>query len=253
MKIVIIEDEKITAKDLQNTLQSIDNNIEIVAMLHSVEDGVHFFNKLQTYDLIFSDIQLGDGLSFDIFNQIQNNKPIIFCTAFNEYALQAFSTVGIDYILKPFSKESVTKALSKYISFKEQFSTNKGNYNDLLYLLNEKLQGKTGSVIIRQADKIIPLDTNEIALFYFENGYSFAYTFKQQTHILSKTLEELEQNFSPLFFRANRQFLVNRKAIKDVSNVFNRKMIINLSIPFKDEIIVGKLKTTALIDWLANN
>ena len=253
MKIVIIEDEIITAKDLKNTLLSIDTKIEIVTMLQSVEEGIEYLSTNQNFDLIFSDIQLGDGLSFDIFKQTQNNKPIIFCTAFNEYALQAFSTVGIDYILKPFSKESVTKALSKFISFKEQFAANKGNYNDLLSLLNEKLQGKTGSVIIRQADKIIPLDANEIALFYFENGYSFAYTFKQQTHILSKTLEELEQNFGPNFFRANRQFLVNRKAVKDVSNAFNRKMVINLSIPFKDEIIVGKLKATALIDWLANN
>jgi two-component system, LytTR family, response regulator LytT len=252
MKIVIIEDEILTAKDLKKSLLAIDNEIEILAILQSVEESIEYLSENKKIDLIFSDIQLGDGLSFDIFERIQNTTPVIFCTAYNEYALKAFDTYGIDYILKPFSTETVTKSLNKYLNFIGKFAQPKANYGNILNELREQLSPQSTSVIVKKGYKIIPIQASEIALFYFENGYSFAHTFEGKTHILSKNLEELEHSFSPTFFRANRQHLINRKAIKDAAQHFNRKLVVNLTIPFKEEIIIGKLKITAFTNWLAN-
>jgi two-component system, LytTR family, response regulator LytT len=253
MKIIIIEDEKLTAKDLAKTIKGIEPDIEIVALLHSVEEAIDFFQSKPELDLIFSDIELGDGLSFEIFEKTQNRIPIIFCTAFNEYALEAFKTVGIDYLLKPFSKATVEKALEKYHSLKEKLAPQNDALPNLMSLLkNQLFPAKTPSVIMQQGNKIIPLEGDKIALFYIEDNTVFAYTFDQKRHLLSHKLDALEYTFSPTFFRANRQFLVNRKAIKDASHYFNRKIVINLSLPFNEQIIVGKLKVTAFLDWLAN-
>jgi two-component system, LytTR family, response regulator LytT len=254
MKIVIIEDEKLTAKDLAKTIKGIEPDIEILALLHSVEEAIEFFKTKPALDLIFSDIELGDGLSFEIFEKAQNRTPVIFCTAFNEYALQAFKTVGIDYLLKPFSKVTVEKALEKYHYLKEKLASQNDALPNLMSLLkNQLFPIKTPSIIMQQGDKIIPLEGDKIALFYIEDDYVFAYTFDQKSHILSQKLDVLEKTFSPSFFRANRQFLINRKAVKDASHSFNRKIEINLTLPFKAQIIVGKLKVTSFLQWLANN
>lgn len=254
MKIVIIEDEKITAKDLAQTILEINSSIEILALLHSVEEAIDYFEKKPSVDLIFSDIQLGDGLSFEIFETIKNQIPIIFCTAFNEYALDAFKTVGIDYLLKPFTKTSVGKALEKYHAIKENFSHTDDTLSALMNTLKSHVNpNKTASVIIQHGEKIIPLNIENIALFYIEDAYVFAYTFDKKSHLLSQKMEDLEKSFYPSFFRANRQYLVNRKAVKDASHYFNRKVIVNLIFPFKEQITVGKLKVTSFIEWLANN
>jgi two-component system, LytTR family, response regulator LytT len=254
MKIIIIEDEKLTAMDLSKTIKGIEPDVEIVALLHSVDEAIDFFMTKPELDLIFSDIELGDGLSFEIFEKVNNRTPIIFCTAFNDYALQAFKTVGIDYLLKPFSKYTVEKSLEKYHSLKEKLAPQEDSISNLMSLLrNQLFPTKTPSVIMQQGDKIIPLEGDKIALFYIEENTVFAYTFDQKRHLLSQKLDVLEKAFHPTFFRANRQFLINRKAIKDASHYFNRKIVINLSVPFNEQIIVGKLKVTAFLDWLANN
>ncbi len=253
MKVVIIEDEKITAKDLKRTILAVEPDIKIVAMLHTVEEAVDYFKKNDDVDLIFSDIQLGDGLCFDILKKMDTQVPVIFCTAFNTYFSEAFEATGIDYILKPFNKLSIEKALSKYINLEKRFTKNKESYKNQLNLLETKISPKKTGVIIRQRDKIIPLEVINIAIFYIENGYTFAYTFTQEKFIVSENLEDLEQSFSPLFFRANRQYLVSRKAIKDATHFFNRKIIVNLTVQYKEQILVGKLKTTSFVEWLSKN
>ena len=253
MKIIIIEDEKLTAQDLAKTIKAINPAIEVLALLHSVEEAIAFFQTEPSFDLIFSDIELGDGLSFEIFEKIENKTPIIFCTAFNEYALQAFKTVGIDYLLKPFSKTTVAKSLEKYHSLKEQFVPQADSLPNLMaFFKNQLLPTKMPSVIVQKGDKIIPLDGNSIAFFCIEENVVFAHTFDQKKHLLTQKLDVLEQTFHPAFFRANRQFLVNRKAIKDAAHHFNRKIVINLTIPFGEQIMVGKLKVAAFLDWLAD-
>jgi two-component system, LytTR family, response regulator LytT len=251
MKIVIIEDEKLTAKDLKRTILGIEPDIEIAALLHSVEEGIEYFNKNTDTDLIFSDIQLGDGLSFEIFKKV--GLQVIFCTAYNNYFAEAFQVTGIDYLLKPFTKATVEKALLKYQTLQKNFLQKKDEYPNLLELLETKLSPKKNAIIVRQRDKIIPLDVSGIALLYIDNGCTFAHTFSQERFMVKENLEELENSFGSAFFRANRQYLVNRKAIKDASNFFNRKIVVNLSFPFKSQILVGKLKTTAFIEWLSEN
>jgi two-component system response regulator LytT len=254
MKVAIIEDEKLTAHDLAKTLRAVEPDIEIMQVLTSVEEAVEFFRTAPPLDLIFSDIELGDGLSFEIFEQCPINTPIIFCTAYDHYALKAFGTVGIDYILKPFSKNSIEKTLLKYQQFKNSFQTNNATpanpYEQLLKTLQNQLISKTPSVLITQGDKIIPLNSQQIALFFVEGDYTFVYTFDQKTHLVQQTLEHWEKTLTPTFFRANRQFLVNRKAIKDASHHFNRKLAINLNVPFKENIIISKLKVTPFLEWL---
>lgn len=251
MKVVIIEDERVTAKDLKRTILAVEPDINIAAMLHSVEEALAYFNEHDDTDLIFSDIQLGDGLSFEVLRKINNLTPVIFCTAYNTYFAEAFEVAGIDYLLKPFTKTAVEKALGKYANLEKKFSQGKPDYKALLGLLETGIAPRKNAVIVRQRDKIIPLEAADIALLYVENGCSFAYTFSKEKFILSENLEDLELSFSPSFFRANRQYLINRKAVKDASHHFNRKIIVNLTIPFNDQILVGKLKATAFVDWLA--
>lgn len=253
MNIVIIEDEKITAKDISNTILSCNPMASIIAELHSVEESVKYFENNEQPDLIFSDIRLGDGLSFEIFDRIRNKVPVIFCTAYNSYYTEAFKMLGIDYILKPVTKKAIQEALEKYQLLKLNFAGKKDKYNELIRLLNSKLPSKQGAVIIRHREKIIPLNINMVALFVIENGCVFAYTFEKEKFMLSEKMEELELTFSPLFFRANRQFLISRKAVKDASHYFNRKLVVNLTLPYKDQVLIGKNKAPLFIEWLTQS
>lgn len=254
LKIIIIEDEKLTALDLAETIKKVDSDVEIQVILPSVEQSIKYLKENDNFDLIFSDIQLSDGLSFDIFKSVKISKPIIFCTAFNQYALEAFNTNGIEYILKPFSKASVSKALDKYVSLKSAFTTHsEPSFDSILMKLEQQIFQKQSSIILNQGDKIIPLETQKIALFFLEDDYVFAFDFDGKKYIVNNKLDELESICGSSFFRANRQFLVNRKAIKDASRFLNRKILVNITINFPEQIIVGKLKTTQFIDWLSKN
>ncbi len=253
MKIVIIEDELYTAKDLERTLLSIDATIEIVSILSSVEDGIEFLKKAPEIDLIFSDIQLGDGLSFTIYETVEVKAPIIYCTAYDGYALKAFKTLGIDYILKPFSQETVKLALNKFSLLKGDREEKVNEQSKLLSLLKQQLAPSPKSILIRKGDKITPLSVSDIALFYIHHDTVFAYTFKEQRHPLSQKLNELENQFSTSFFRTSRQHLVSRKAIKEAHHYFNRKLKVSLTINFQEDIIIGKLKATSFLEWMTQN
>ncbi|MFN8888615.1 MAG: LytR/AlgR family response regulator transcription factor, partial [Cyclobacteriaceae bacterium] len=167
--------------------------------------------------------------------------------------LEAFKTAGIDYLLKPFSKSSVTKALEKYQKLKNTFATPATDFNAIINLLGKTIQPKSQSVVVYQGDKIIPIEGSQVALFFVENENIYAYTFDQKKFLVNEKMEALELTFSPSFFRANRQFLVNRKAVKDAANSFNRKITVNLIIPFKEPIQVGKLKVTEFLEWLKSH
>lgn len=253
LRIVIIEDEKLTALDLSNTLRKIDSDIKIISILSSVKKSIDFFKVENNFDLVFSDIQLPDGLSFDIFRNVKLSVPVIFCTAYDQYALEAFDANGIDYLLKPFNKASVSKALDKYQSLKTKFTTPDNSYDKLIQLLGQQLGSNSPSIIVYKGDKIIPIETKDIALFYLEDKYVFALTFELKKYIVSQSLEEIENICGSTFFRANRQYLVNRKAVKDASKHFNRKIIVHLSINYPIQILVGKLKIASFIDWLATH
>lgn len=251
LRIVIIEDEKLTAMDLSDTLKSIDSEIDIITILPSVKKSIDFFKKRSDYDLIFSDIQLSDGISFNIFKSIDIKKPVIFCTAYDQYALNAFKTYAIDYILKPFNKDSIRKAIEKYQTLMTRVLKEDNRYTKTIQSLGEQISNQHQSIIVFKGDKIIPIETHKIALFYVEDKYVHIVTFDLNKHLISQTLEELEILCGTQFFRANRQYLVNRKAIKSAHKHYNRKIVLDLAIEFPTHIYIGKLRNAGFIDWLS--
>jgi len=253
MKIVIIEDEEVIADELeQNITKLIDQPLDIVK-LSSVKMAIAYFRNNSSPDLIFSDIQLGDGLSFEIFVAEPVSVPIIFCTAYDEYALDAFKANGIDYILKPFTSQMLDKAIQKYLQLKKVLSADQTpQYEALMQLLIGKDVQKTASVLVYHQDKIIPVNLDDIAIFYLSNEITHLLTFSGKTYYPNKNLDELERLSGNSFFRANRQYLVCRKAIIDVSNFFSRKLSLNLKVPLEEKVIVSKGKAPQFLSWLAN-
>ncbi len=253
LKVVIIEDEEFTSKDLADTIKKIDKDVEIVTILPSIDEALNFFKANEEFDLIFSDIQLPDGLSFDIFKALNIKVPVVFCTAYDQYALKAFDANGIDYLLKPFNKASVSKALDKYMNLTSKNKLPETNFDNLMNKLEQRINRKSNAIIVHKGDKILPIEIDQIALFYIEDDYVFALTFNSNKYILTHKLEELEKVCGKDFFRANRQHLINRKAIIDASKYFNRKILVNIKIDFHEQILVGKLKVKAFMDWLVGN
>lgn len=252
MNIVIIEDEAVVAEDLEINIRKLINEPVEVAHIRSVKEGVAYFKDHAMPDLIFSDIQLGDGLSFEIFVSQPVSVPVIFCTAYDEYALDAFKANGIDYILKPFTRQTLDKALQKYLQLKKIFSSDQTpQYDALLKLLAAKDAEKAASVLVYHLDKITPVSLDDIAMFYLDNLVTHILTFSGQTLYHNKNLDELERLSGNSFFRANRQYLVNRKAITDVSSFFSRKLSLNLNVSFKEKVIVSKGKAAQFLNWLA--
>ncbi len=250
MRVIIIEDELFTAKDLERTVKTVEPNIEVIAILQSVEEAIDYFKNNGEPDLIFSDIQLGKHLSFEIFKKIKISAPVIFCTAYNEYALEAFNSNGIDYLLKPFNKNSIEKTLEKYQNLKQKFNKSQDEISIILNKIERKITNKSSSIVVFVGDKIIPIEISNIAVFYVENEITYALTFDNKKYSVNEKLETLETNNVQSFFRANRQFLINRKAIKDAANYFNRKLIVNLSITFEQQIIISKLRKADFLAWL---
>ena len=252
MKIIVIEDEKFTADDLISTITSVEPEAEIVATLNSVKSSISYFRSQPHPDLIFSDIQLGDGLSFEIFNAVKITTPVIFCTAYDEYALNAFKTNSIDYVLKPFSTSAVEDALVKFNSLKQTFGGNDQQYKAIINLLQSRQTPQASSVLVHYKDKIMPLRLDHIALFYLDNKITYLTTLDQKTYSINKNLEELEQISGNHFFRVNRQCLINRKTVIDASHYFSRKLSINITVPFHEKITVSKEKTPQFLAWLEN-
>jgi two-component system response regulator LytT len=251
MKVVIIEDEMLMAKDLADTLQQLDPAIVVSSTLSSVSQACSYFARNELPDLVFSDIQLGDGLSFEIFRECAINVPIVFCTAYDEYALEAFKTNGIDYILKPCTNAALYDTLQKYKRLQQKFSGYDHTYDTLINLLHKRPAANRKSILVFQNERIIPLPIADIALFFIHNKMTLALCFDQQLFMIGHSLEELEEICCEAFFRANRQYLVNRKAIKEASNYYARKLLLRLSISFKDTITVSKDKYADFLQWLS--
>jgi len=248
MKIQIIEDEKPTARDLAHAIRFVEPDVEILPFIHSVEDGIFFLKQQSAIDLIFSDVDLGDGLCFEIFEAVPPPAAIVFCTAYEHYTLQAFQSFGIDYILKPIQWKDVEKALLKFKRLQQKLSERSHTYSQLLETLKTD-QVQSNAILIHQADKIFTLHERNIALFFIEENHVYAYTFDLKRYLTSEKLETLEQKFIH-FFRVNRQCLLNRSAVKDASQYFHRKLVVNLHFPFSGKIIVSRLKVNDFLAWL---
>lgn len=238
MRIVIIEDEPLTAKDLAACVLAAEPGAEIVATLGSVGEAKAWFRGNPLPDVIFSDIQLGDGRAFAVFEELMRTVPVIFCTAHDDFALEAFRVAGIDYILKPFTEKSVGAAMQKYRVLKGTPAAPKV---------------AAGAILVYYKEKILPVKLGDIAMFFLEKEIVRLLGFDGKMYIVNKSLEELEGLAGAGFFRVNRQYLVNRKAIKDVSQYFGRKLLVNLVLSFEDKITVGRLKAAGFLEWLAGS
>jgi two-component system response regulator LytT len=274
MNIVIIEDEPLTARDLQACIRAAEPAAKIVAVLGSVAEATEFFRENTLPDLIFSDIQLGDGLSFSIFAAFEQRVPIIFCTAYDAYALDAFKAAGIDYILKPFSARSIADALAKYQRLTGKAATGGSvgsgsaggmaagggsgsaasgvaTLTDLAALFGSPASRR--SVLVYHKEKIVPVNVNDIAFFYLKADAVLLVTFGKQRYAIHKTLEEIEKIAGAGFYRVNRQCLVNREAIRDVSQDTGRRLLVNLLVPCDENVTVGRAKAAHFLEWLAGN
>jgi two-component system response regulator LytT len=246
MNIAIIEDELLTSEDLTEIIGRIGKDIHIVAVLDSVKKALDFFGQDQPVDLVFADIQLGDGLSFEIFRKARVAAPIIFCTAYDEYALDAIRSNGIEYILKPFSAEDIIAAIDKYHRLKKQFIPREIDYEKIITAItgNNPAEKKPNSILVYHRDKILPIGLEEVALFYIHNDLTHLHCFDGRAYIVNQALDELEQQSGGGFFRINRQ------AVKDANHYMHRKYVVNLSIHFKETLVVSKNRTTDFLEWL---
>ncbi|KGE15565.1 LytR/AlgR family response regulator transcription factor [Sphingobacterium deserti] len=250
MKIIIIEDEDLTAEDLALTLKRIEPSSELSARLSSVKEAIAFLKSDPDIDLIFSDIQLGDGESFDIFREVSPKAPIVFCTAYNQYMLEAFQTFGLDYILKPFSDESILKTLEKYKQLRQTFNRGTQNMVDAVTRPSPGADARKKSLIVINGDKIIPIQLQEIALCYIEYENVFVKTDAGKQYLVNKSLEEMEQMLGGEFFRVNRQHIVKRATIAYANTSLSRKLILSLHVEHPIKISVSKEKYQMFMQWL---
>lgn len=250
MRVIIIEDEKPSARRLQRMLDKLGINAE--TMLHSVEESITWFQENEHPDLIFLDIQLSDGLSFEIFETISIKSAIIFTTAYDEYALQAFKLNSIDYLLKPIDSEDLKTAVEKYKERAPEKQAVTLDFSDIKKLLVNPLDReykKRFSVKIGQHLKLINVD--EIECFFSENKGTYMHTSEGRNYLLDKTLDQLEDELEPhTFFRINRKFYVNINAIKDMVSYTNSRLQIKLNSYKEQEVIVARERVKDFKAWL---
>ncbi|WP_055448398.1 LytR/AlgR family response regulator transcription factor [Lacinutrix mariniflava] len=250
MNVIIIEDEKPSARRLQRMLKKLD--IEAETMLHSVEESITWFQNNEHPDLIFLDIQLSDGLSFEIFDAIEITSAIIFTTAYDEYALQAFKLNSIDYLLKPIDDEELETAVSKFKTRLPKKQSVTLDFNEIKKLLINPIEReykKRFSVKVGQHLKLINIE--DIECFYSENKGTYLYTKEGRNYLLDTTLDSLETELAPeQFFRINRKFFVNIQAIKDMISYTNSRLQIKLNNYNEQEVIVARERVKDFKNWL---
>ena len=250
MNVIIIEDEKPAARRLSRLLEAL--NVHVSVLLHSVEEAIHWFQNNDHPDLIFLDIQLSDGLSFEIFDEIEVKSAIIFTTAYDEYALQAFKLNSIDYLLKPIDDEELEVAVKKYKALKPEPQKLALDFDDIKKLLVnpiERTYKKRFTVKVGQHLKIINAD--EVECFYSENKGTYAATSEGRNYLLDTTLENLEGELEPkIFFRVSRKFCINVSHIKDIVSYANSRLQIKLNHFSEQEIIVSRERVRDFKLWL---
>jgi len=250
MKVIIIEDEKPSARRLNRMLEAL--NVNVSEMLHSVEESIDWFNNNEHPDLIFLDIQLSDGLSFEIFENVEIKSAIIFTTAYDEYALQAFKLNSIDYLLKPIDESELAKAVAKYEEHQPEKQTVTLDFDDIKKLLVNPIDReykKRFTIKVGQHLKMVPID--EIECFYSENKGTYAHTVNGRNYLLDITLENLESELDPhVFFRINRKFYVNINSIKDMVSYTNSRLQIKLNHYNEHDVIVARERVKDFKKWL---
>ncbi|MBO5961956.1 MAG: response regulator transcription factor [Alistipes sp.] len=247
MRVVIIEDETAAAQNLTAILRKVCPDVEIVEALDTVVDSVEFFRSKPELDLVFMDIHLADGSSFRIFDSVEISVPIIFTTAYDQYAIEAFKVNSIDYLLKPINEEGVKRAINKW---QRLTSVERNEYSERV---NEVAQNRPAeqTFLVHFRDKIIPLKSEDVAFFHTFEERVTAYCHNGDKYQIDLTLEALQSKLpSEDFFRANRQFIISRKSVKDISVWFGSRLSANLTLETPERIVVPKARVHDFKEWL---
>lgn len=248
LDIVIIEDEQKAALDLALQLKSIDPMINILATIDSVAGSVKWLQRHSMPDLLFMDIHLGDGSCFEIFNQVKLTCPVIFCTAYDAYALEAFKLNSIGYIVKPVDRVQLTEALEKYRILEKHYLPSIAPLDKLTRWVQQP-RYKTSYLIPFQS-RMVPVPVDNIACIYVKNEQTFIVTANDEL-LISKTLEQLQMELDPAFFyRVNRQYIVSFRFIKEIEQLSGRKIEISLSIPYEGSIVISKDAASSFKAWM---
>ncbi|MDO4217199.1 MAG: LytTR family DNA-binding domain-containing protein [Bacteroidales bacterium] len=253
-KILIIEDEQVAAQNLQRLIGEVAPEMEVLATLQTVEESVEFFSSHQSVDLVFMDIHLADGLAFHIFDKVNIECPIIFTTAYDQYALEAFKVNSIDYLLKPISKADLQRAIEKLhrlvdVNPQEEDDT-KQRMQKLIELLQSQNRQYKSYFLLPQRDKLVPLQVGQIAYACVVDGITRVVSYDGTTFFLDKSLDTIASQLNPqLFFRANRQYIIAHDAIKDISIWPLSKLHITLKVPTPEKIFVSRARSAEFKAW----
>lgn len=248
-KVIIVEDETAAAVNLRSMLSTVVGEVEVVALLESVEEAVEYFRGDVDADVVFMDIHLADGDSFRIFRSVEIDIPIIFTTAYDEYALEAFKVNSIDYLLKPFGEEELRRAVDKLNRLTA--SERVAQRGSVERMVAERESEVVQTMLVRYKDKIIPVKMDDVAYFYTYAERVTLTTLSGESYPVDKTLEALSQQLSEdKFFRANRQFIISRSAVKDIAVWFGSRLALNLTVETPERIIISKARVPEFKQWL---
>jgi len=250
MNIIIIEDEKPAARLLQRKVQKL--GLQVNQMLHSVEESIAWFQSNPHPDLIFLDIQLSDGLSFEIFSTIDIKSAIIFTTAYDEYALRAFKLNSIDYLLKPIDEEDLEMAVNKFKARNTTISNWSLDFEMIKKMLVNPIDREFKKrFTIKMGQQLKMVNIEEVECFFSENKGTYLHTFDGRDYLLDTTLEQLENELNPKeFYRVSRKFIIQMKAIKEIQMYSNSRLKVILPTYKDDEVIVSREKVTDFKEWL---
>lgn len=253
MNVVLVEDELAASDNLTYMLHSLDNSIKILKVLDSVKASVEYFSKPHQAELIFMDIQLADGVSFEIFEKVNLNIPVIFTTAYNQYALKAFKFNSIDYLLKPIAKDELSDALLQFKVQNKEKGLAENQMKGLLDLIQVKAKTYKTTFLVNFRDQMIPLKTDKIAYCSINEGIVKAVTYDKQSYTLNSKLDDIQEELNPAhFYRVNRQFIINREAIENIKPYFNGKLIVVVKPASEERIVVSKAKATEFKEWISS-
>ncbi|HYH14537.1 MAG TPA: LytTR family DNA-binding domain-containing protein [Flavisolibacter sp.] len=254
MKVLIVEDENLLAKQLTNLITTIEPLAEILGRTTSIQNTAQWLMNHPAPDLIFMDIELADGQCFEIFNQTTIKTPVIFTTAYDEYALQAFKVNSVDYLLKPIKESELRTAINKYKDLRAQ-PVNQSVAIDMNALINQLKRATPlpykDRFLVKTGQKMASINTNQIAYFCAKNTLNFIVTKDNKKHVIDYTLDEIEDQVDPKhFFRANRQYILAHDVISHIHSWFNGKLKVELSSKTEEDIIISRDKAPLLKSWM---
>lgn len=251
MRTLIIEDEKAALRNLKAAMQEVDTDFDIVGETDSVTDTLEWFASHSMPELVFMDIHLADGSAFGIFEQVDITCPIIFTTAYDEYALQAFRVNSIAYLLKPISSADLQMAIDKLkLLGSAKAEGTRTDFQAVMHALKREEGYKTHFLVPVKGDRFVPVSVDQISYFYISDGVVKAVLQSSETFIFQQTLDELAEQLNPRqFFRANRQYIIAHKAVVGVSLWFGGRMVLQLTPPTDEKVIISKARVPAFREW----